>query len=184
MLFDCENTCLDNYCSATYDASMRTQRVSTTRRAPDFDSLEQEAFLNVWRTYDRLRTLEDELFSQFELTPQQYNVLRLLQTVHPDGYQTLQLAGRLVSRAPDITRMLDKLVERGLVERLRREENRRVVEVRITESGLALLEQIHEPLRECHSGQLGHMSAADLKQLCALLRRARGPHESQDSHWK
>ncbi len=162
---------------------MKTQRASTTRRALNFDSLEQEAFLNVWRTYDRLRTLEDDLFGQFDLTPQQYNVLRLLQTHHPDGLQTLQLAARLVSRAPDITRMLDKLAERALVERLRREENRRVVEVSITESGIALLEQINEPLRECHSQQLGHMSAADLKQLCRLLHAARKPHEANDSHW-
>ena len=154
---------------------MKTQRAGNTRRAANFDSLEQEAFLNVWRTYDRLRALEDELFEQFELTPQQYNVLRLLQTQHPDGYHTLQLAARLVSRAPDITRMIDKLVEHGWVERLRHIENRRVVEVRITESGLALLRQITERLHECHSRQLGHMSAADLKQLCSLLQAARRP---------
>jgi DNA-binding MarR family transcriptional regulator len=163
---------------------MTTQRDRGTRRAANFDSLEQEAFLNVWRTYDRLRALEDELFSEFDLTPQQYNVLRLLQTQYPDGYQTLQLASQLVSRAPDITRMIDRLAERGLVERLRREENRRVVEVRATESGLALLGQITERLHECHSQQLGHMSAADLKLLCSLLRKARGPHESAESHWK
>jgi DNA-binding MarR family transcriptional regulator len=163
---------------------MPSQRPLMTRRALNFDSLEQEAFLNVWRTYDRLRGLEDDLFDEFELTPQQYNVLRLLQVHVPDGLQTLQLASRLVSRAPDITRMLDKLVERGLVERLRSETNRRVVEVRITESGSQLLEQISEPLRECHARQLGHLSAADLKQLCQLLRKARGPHESSDSHWQ
>jgi DNA-binding MarR family transcriptional regulator len=163
---------------------MPSQRPLMTRRALNFDSLEQEAFLNVWRTYDRLRGLEDDLFDQFELTPQQYNVLRLLQVQVPDGLQTLQLASRLVSRAPDITRMLDKLVERGLVERLRSETNRRIVEVRITESGSQLLEQISEPLRECHARQLGHLSAIDLKQLCQLLRKARGPHESTDSHWQ
>jgi DNA-binding MarR family transcriptional regulator len=163
---------------------MPSQRPLMTRRALNFDSLEQEAFLNVWRTYDRLRGLEDDLFDEFELTPQQYNVLRLLQVHVPDGLQTLQLASRLVSRAPDITRMLDKLVERGLVERLRSETNRRIVEVRITESGSQLLEQISEPLRECHARQLGHLSAIDLKQLCQLLRKARGPHESTDSHWQ
>src|SRR5262249_14183233 len=150
----------------------------------NFDSLEQEAFLNVWRTYDRLRAFEDELFDDFELTPQQYNVLRLLQTRHPDGYQTLQLATRLVSRAPDITRMIDKLAEHAWVERTRHAENRRVVEVRITESGLALLRQISDRLHECHARQLGHMSAAGLKQLCSLLRAARAPHEADDSPWK
>lgn len=163
---------------------MTTQRAANTRRATNFDSLEQEAFLNVWRTYDRLRSFEDELFDEFDLTPQQYNVLRLLQTRHPDGYQTLQLASRLVSRAPDITRMIDKLAEHGWVERTRHAENRRVVEIRITESGLALLQQISERLHACHARQLGHMSAADLKQLCALLRAARAPHETNDSPWK
>jgi DNA-binding MarR family transcriptional regulator len=158
--------------------------MSVTRRAANFDSLEQEAFLNVWRTYDRLRALEDELFDEYGLTSQQYNVLRLLQACHPEGYQTLQLAARLVSRAPDITRMLDKLVVQGWVDRLRHTENRRIVEVRITEPGLALLRQVSAPLHECHARQLGHMSAAELKQLCSLLRAARAPHETDSSPWK
>ena len=80
--------------------------------------------------------------------------------------------------------MIDKLVEHGWVERLRHIENRRVVEVRITESGLALLRHISERLHECHSRQLGHMPAADLKQLCSLLQAARAPHEADDSPWK
>ena len=76
-----------------------------------FDSPEQETYLSLWRTYDRLRTLEDELFVDFDLTAQQYNVLRLLRSSHPDLVPTLSLVGRLVSRAPDVTRMLDKLEE-------------------------------------------------------------------------
>jgi DNA-binding MarR family transcriptional regulator len=82
-----------------------------------FDSLEQEVFLNLWRTYDRLRALEDELFGRYDLTPQQYNVLRLLRAGHPETQPTLALADRLVSRAPDITRMLDKLEGRSLIVR-------------------------------------------------------------------
>lgn len=149
-----------------------------------FDSLEQETFLSLWRTYDRLRSLEDELFEQFELTPQQYNVLRLLQAKHPDGMPTLQLAARMVSRAPDITRILDWLEHRKWIERRRRTDNRRVVDVHLTNGGLARLQKIAEPLRECHQRQLGHLSAADLKLMCQLLRAAREPHESNDSHWK
>ena len=84
-----------------------------------FDSLEQEAFLNLWRTYDRLHIAEEALFEQYELTPQQYNALRLLRSESPAKVATLALAERLVSRAPDITRLLDKLVVRGLVERER-----------------------------------------------------------------
>src|SRR6476469_1143603 len=86
-------------------------------RARTFDSPEQEVFLNLWRTYDRLRELEDELFRRHDLTAQQYNALRLLRAVHPDGMPTLQLASRLISRAPDITRLLVKLEQRRLVRR-------------------------------------------------------------------
>src|SRR5258708_21856814 len=92
-----------------------------------FDSLEQEAFLNLWRTYDRLRALEDELFARHDLTPQQYNALRLLCGQHPEKIRTLDLAARLLSRAPDITRLLDKLDQRGLIDRDRPPENRRIV---------------------------------------------------------
>src|SRR3954454_7770313 len=96
------------------------------KRGQRFDSPQQETYLNLWRTYDRLRLLEDELFGRHELTAQQYNALRLLRAAHPPKVPPLRLAGRLVSRAPDITRMVDKLHERGLVERERPADNRRV----------------------------------------------------------
>src|SRR5438874_9350171 len=99
------------------------------RPARRFNSPEQEVFLNLWRTYDRLRALEEELFGRHDLTPQQYNALRLLRSVWPGKMRTLDLAGRLISRAPDITRLVDKLASRGLVERDRPADNRRVVEV-------------------------------------------------------
>jgi DNA-binding MarR family transcriptional regulator len=157
-----------------------TQKVARRQR---FDSPEQEAYLNLWRTYDRLRLLEDELFGRHELTAQQYNALRLLKAAHPKKVATLHLAGRLVSRAPDITRLLDKLNERGLVDRERRADNRRVVHVGITEAGLTLLERLAEQVRECHVRQLGHMSADEMMTLVELLRKARGPHEPTDSNW-
>jgi DNA-binding MarR family transcriptional regulator len=149
-----------------------------------FDSLEQEAYLNLWRTYDRLRMLEDALFGDFDLTAQQYNVLRLLKAAQPDLLPTLTIAERLVSRAPDITRMLDKLEQRDLICRDRSDADRRTVLVGITESGVALLREIAEPLRQCHDKQLGHLSQDRLRKLVALLRDARGPHESDSSSWK
>lgn len=152
-------------------------------KATRFDSPEQEVFLNLWRTYDRLRSLEDELFREFDLTPQQYNALRLLRASRPEPVPTLVLADRLVSRAPDITRMLDKLESAGLVARLRPPENRRQVLVSITEGGSALLDEMAEPIQACHTGQLGHLSKADLKQLASLLKKARHPHEPQGSCW-
>lgn len=149
-----------------------------------FDSPEQEAFLGLWRTYDRLRALEDELFGRFDLTPQQYNALRLLRGEHPDKLRTLDLAARLVSRAPDITRLLDKLEQRGLIARDRPADNRRVVRIGITAAGIALLEELREPLRACHAQQLGHLTRKQLKELIALLHAARLPHEAPESVWQ
>jgi len=149
-----------------------------------FDSLQQEAFLNLWRTYDRLRAFEDELFARHDLTPQQYNALRLLRGEHPGTLRTLDLAARLVSRAPDITRLLDKLEGRGSIERDRPAANRRVVHIGITRSGLALLRELEQPIAQCHARQLGHLSTRELKDLVTLLRAARAPHEPDESTWK
>jgi len=163
--------------------SMAADPDEKLKKRQRFDSPEQEAYLNLWRTYDRLRLIEDELFDRHELTAQQYNALRLLRAAHPRRVPTLHLAGRLVSRAPDITRLLDKLVERGLVVRERLADNRRVVHVGITEAGLLLLDQLADEVRSCHERQLGHMAAEEMTQLVELLRKARGPHEGEGSSW-
>jgi len=149
-----------------------------------FDSLQQEAYLNLWRTYDRLRMLEDALFQRHDLTAQQYNALRLLRSEHSAALPTLVLAGKLVSHAPDITRLVDRLEQRGLVARQRMPDNRRVVQVGITEAGLALLKQLDQPVRDCHLQQLGHLSGAQLQSLIELLRTARQPHEEEASAWR
>ena len=149
-----------------------------------FDSPQQEAYLSLWRTYDRLRMLEDRLFAQHDLTAQQYNTLRLLKAEHPATLPTLALASRLVSHAPDITRLLDRLDERGLVARERMPDNRRVVQVGITDAGLALLKQLEQPVRQCHENQLGHLPSAQLKSLVELLRASRKPHEEEGSPWQ
>ena len=149
-----------------------------------FDSLHQEAYLNLWRTYDRLKALEEELFvGQHQLSAQQYNTLRLLQSVHPGSLPTLALGNKLISRAPDMTRMLDKLEQRKLIARERKPENRRVVEVSITRGGLKLLERLEASVKECHEEQLGHMKASSLRSLIALLQEARTPHETDDDVW-
>lgn len=158
-------------------------KTSGRARGQRFDSPQQEAYLALWRTYDRLRAIEDELFAGFQLTAQQYNLLRLLQAAHKP-MPTLTLAERLISRAPDITRMLDKLEERGFIVRARSTRDRREVLVEATPAGLKLLERIAGPLKICHERQLGHLPVADLKTLIQLLKAARAPHESAESAWK
>lgn len=159
---------------------MQRTRTTTNRR---FDSLEQEVFLTLWRAYDRLHLVEEEFFQQYDLTPQQYNLLRLMRAEYPNRIPTLSLAQRLVSRAPDITRILDKLEDRGLIERERPEANRRIVLVGITAEGLNLLSQMAGALKECHHRQLGHLSSKELQQLAKLLREVLSAHEGEASPW-
>ena len=148
-----------------------------------FDSLEQETFLNLWRTYDRLHILEEELFGRYDLTPQQYNALRVLRGEGNRRLATLVLASRLVSRAPDITRLLDKLEDRKLIERERPADNRRMVLIGLTPQGRELLDDLDSQVRACHTRQLGHLSEDQLRKLIELLEAARAPHEESGSHW-
>ena len=167
--------CLDNSRLHNYSVGMGKK----TNKTVEFDSLEQEVYLNLWRTYDRLRALEDEVFGPRGITSQQYNVLRLLAANHPEPLPTLTIATRMISKSPDITRMLDKLEMQSLILRNRPAENRRLVLISITKHGLELLNDIAGPLHLCHEKQLGHLSPRELEQLASLLRSARKPHEQE-----
>jgi len=155
-------------------------KTANTRK---FDSLEQQAYLSLWRTYDRLKAIEDQLFANWDITPQQYNVLRLLEAAYPDQLPTLAISAKLISRAPDITRMLDKLETNAWIERTRSTEDRRTVLVGLTSDGKRLLQEISKPLTELHTAQIGHLSKKELGQLCDLLRLVRQPHEAPGSDW-
>lgn len=164
-------------------------RGRTVNEAPEianpiqFDSSEQRVFLHLWRTYDVLKAIEDDCMSKQDLTPQQYNVLRILKAAHPGGMQTMQLGQRMISRGPDMTRMLDRLEDRKLVKRTRSPENRRVVEAVITPNGLALLKTMASEIVEMHQRQVGHLSPTQQQQLIKLLRLARQPHEDSTCNW-
>ncbi len=110
---------------------MTTQAYSKSKSSL-FDSLEQEAYLQLWRTYDRLREIEETMFGAHGISAQQYNALRLLKSAHPKKLATSELSARLVSRAPDMTRLLDKLEELCFIARNRCATNRRLIEVVIT----------------------------------------------------
>lgn len=178
-MFRNNNNCLDNGCCREYIGAMAATHSTVAKKK--FDSTAQEAYLNLWRTYDRLRAFEDELFAKQGLTAQQYNALRLLREVAPDRLPTLVLAERLISRAPDITRLLDRLEERLLIDRVRPDGDRRTVMVGITPVGHHLLLELDDPVRKCHEQQLGHLKPAAMKQLISLLKAARKPHEKERS---
>jgi DNA-binding MarR family transcriptional regulator len=159
-----------------FDMSRVTDNADVVSKGVPFDSLEQEAYLALWRTYDSLKAIEDALFSEWNLSAQQYNILRLLQAASPDAVPTLSLTRKLISRAPDVTRMLDRLESNGWIERERSTTDRRTVYVSITKAGTKLLDQLFQPLQRCHQKQIGHLTKQQLKQLCDLLEKVRAPH--------
>ena len=157
---------------------MATQSACPSPSAPAvFDSLEQEAYLHLWRTYDRLREIDERVFQPHGITAQQYNALRILRSVRPGSLSTSALGARLVSRAPDMTRLLDRLEEQGLVARKRGDENRRVVHVSITARGLAIVKRLAADVNRCGREQLGHLDRKTLEALIGILQAARAPHE-------
>jgi DNA-binding MarR family transcriptional regulator len=136
-------------------------------------SLEEEAYLNLQRTSNALSQGIAELLRVYDLTPAQYNVLRILRGAGENGLNASDIAGRMISRDPDVTRLVDRLEKRGLVERWRCSEDRRVVWTRIAPAGLELINPIDDPLNELHRQQLSHLSAEKLRMLIELLEEAR-----------
>ena len=136
-------------------------------------SLEAQVFLNLVRTTELLIRREVAVLRAHGLSEPLYNVLRILRGARPDGLRCSEVASRMVSRDPDVTRLLDRLERAGLVTRSRSPEDRRVVAARITVKGVALVDRLDEPLDDLLRQQLAHVPRAELRRLNALLEGAR-----------
>lgn len=134
--------------------------------------VEVEAFVNLLMTHEALSGEFDLLFKRHGLTHAQYNVLRILRGAG-ERVSVQYIAEHIISRKPDVTRLVDRLVAQNLATRTRCTEDRRVVWVKITAKGTKQLAALDAPVAKLHHAQLGHMSNNDLKTLAALLVRAR-----------
>jgi DNA-binding MarR family transcriptional regulator len=143
------------------------------RQHKPFESLEQEALLNVLRTADALMHRLTAVLKPFNLSHNQYNVLRILRGAGADGLACQDVAERMITRDPDITRLLDRLEARGLVTRARDHKDRRVVVARITPEGERLLEALDQPIAEVDRQRLQHLGEQRLRTLIQLLESAR-----------
>ena len=138
------------------------------RRA--FASPDQEAMLGIRMVAARLLApWERFLKSEADLTASQYNVLRILRGAHPKSLTAGEIGERTIAREPDITRLVDRLNDRGLVKRARSEEDRRVVEIEITAKGLQLLRTLDLPSQHMPRALIGHVGPRKLRQLSKLL---------------
>lgn len=155
------------------------------KKTDAFRSVEQEVFLNLQKTADVLMTELAELFKPHSISPTQYNVLRILRGAgagcceggHPDpnaqGVPCREIAQRMITHDPDMTRLLDRLEDRKLIVRERDKKDRRMISTRITDAGLELLRGLDEPVMELHRRQLGHLGQEKLEELLDLLERVR-----------
>jgi DNA-binding MarR family transcriptional regulator len=135
--------------------------------------LEQDAFMSIQRNADWLMREFEEVLKDQNLSPAQYNVLRILRTAGPAGMACHEIGSRMITRDPDMTRLLDKLEDRDLLIRSRERADRRVIRTRISNGGLRLLRELDDPVRDLHRKQLGHLSEKRLRLLVRLLESVR-----------
>jgi DNA-binding MarR family transcriptional regulator len=133
---------------------------------------DETASVDLFRTADLLSRAPAQLLKSEDLSPTQYNVLRILRGA-PSGLPCGEIAARMITRDPDITRLLDRLAKRGLIARRRESRDRRVVLTKITDQGLELLARLDDPMQQLHRQQLGHLGRNRLKALTELLATVR-----------
>lgn len=161
-----DNSRYNEYCGLVRKAS---QPESKRRHAA---CPEEAAFLDLLRTTDRLSRGLIQVLKTEDLSATQYNVLRILRGA-PEGLPCGEIAVRMITRDPDVTRLLDRLEKRGLISRCRETKDRRTVMARITPGGSKLLSRLDKPVQAAHRKQLGQLGREQLRTLTELLRVAR-----------
>lgn len=153
--------------------SMTPDLRSELRQRKPFDSPQQEAHLSVVRTFALLEDAFEQLFKPYGISNTQFNVLRILRGAEPGGLCRNELRDRLLTRMPDVTRLLDRMEEVGLVERARDTADRRQVTTRLTKQGRRLVDELDEVVAAEHQRTLGHLNKTQLTSLIQLLSLAR-----------
>ena len=143
------------------------------KQTKPFGSLEQEVLLNLVRSADYVMRAHEDTLKGYGLSPEQYNVLRILRGAGESGLPCNEIGARMITRAPDITRMLDRLEAAELITRQRSVEDRRVVNTCIAPQGLELLTKLDQPVIESARGIFAHMNRTDLKLVNELLEEMR-----------
>src|SRR3984893_6941412 len=133
---------------------------------------EEAAFLDLLRATDMLSRGLITVLKAEDLSPTQYNVLRILRGA-PEGLPCGEIASRMITRDPDITRLLDRLEKRNLISRCRETNDRRMVMARIAPDGLKLLSRLDAPVQNTHRKLLGHLGKPRLRALGGLLASCR-----------
>jgi DNA-binding MarR family transcriptional regulator len=146
--------------------------IKSDKNARRIGTPEESAFLDLMRTADMLSRGMVGILKTEALSATQYNVLRILRG-SPEGLPCGEIGSRMITRDPDVTRLLDRLEKRELISRSRETKDRRTVMARITPDGLKLLARLDEPVQAGHRKQLGHLGRERLRALADILQVAR-----------
>jgi len=160
----------------TRPASLLQRKI---RQSKPFVSLEQEAVLGLFKTADLIRRLIDGFLEPYGVTPQQYNVLRILRGAGDDGIATLAIGGRMIEQTPGVTRLLSRLEKKGWVRRRRQTGDRRQVLCWITPKGRKLLAKLDRPMQERVDTAVSALRSPDLRSLIRSLDKVRAAHEDR-----
>ncbi len=144
------------------------------RQTKPFRSLQEQLVINLMRT---TRAIEESWIQYLKrsegISQSQYNILRILRGARPKAVKISEISDRMITRDPDVTRLVDRLIKQGLVRRERDTEDRRVVLVEITGAGLAMLARLDEPAGEYTEGAMAGLKPAELRTLDSLLNEVR-----------
>lgn len=142
-----------------------------------FRHVEEELYLNIQRTADTLMQKLLDVMRPAGLSVTQYNILRILRGAGETGVTCKEIGARMITRDPDVTRLLDRLERRNLVTRNRAKEDRRFVAIRITTEGLKLLQDLDEPMERAQLEMMSGMPREQQLQTIELLEQLREPRD-------
>jgi DNA-binding MarR family transcriptional regulator len=143
------------------------------KQSKPFANLQEEAFLNLQRTAEYLRSKSAEFLKRWDLSPTQYNVLRILRGAGKSGLACSEIGARMVTQDSDVTRLLDRLEKKGLIERARSSKDRRVVTTRTSRRGQELLAKLDAPAGRSVEQMMSRLSPRELRNLSLSLERLR-----------
>jgi DNA-binding MarR family transcriptional regulator len=143
------------------------------RQTKAFPSLHEEAFLNLERSAAMLQDAFEQMLKPHGITGTQYNVLRILRGASPGGLCRNEIRDRLVTRMPDVTRLLDRMEDAGLITRERSTEDRRLVRTQLTRQGRKLVDSLDAAVTAEHKARLSQLTAGQLRSLIELLTLVR-----------
>ena len=158
-------------CSNTQKNEKMGKILKKRLKQENFDNLEHESILNILVASNYINTLVEKICAEHNITLSQFNVLRILNGKYPEGYPRCDIINRMINPSPDVTRLIDRLIKDGFVERFNSKEDRRLSLARITEKGRNLLSEVNPEIRKLQISLFKKFNKEEKKNISVLLEK-------------